>query len=170
MLDGRFETISPLNHGSFGMVFQAKDLLTGELVAIKCLTKTYAANNCPSAFAVDENSEELAIHFRIGSHPNIVNLIHSFETTNHVYLVLEFCSNGDLYEAIRLGKGPLETQRVRDFMLQLVDGFFVRPLLLPGLAQLRLEVVDRIGLFLDRLHPPLHELDLDGGLLDVLVL
>lgn len=121
VLDGRFETISPLNHGSFGMVFQAKDILTGELVAIKCLTKTYAANNCPSAFAIDENSEELAIHFRIGSHPNIVNLIHSFETMNHVYLVLEFCSNGDLYEAIRLGKGPLETQHVRDFMLQLVD-------------------------------------------------
>lgn len=121
VLDGRFETISPLNHGSFGMVFQAKDHLTGEYVAIKCLTKTSAATNCPSAFAVDENSEELAIHVRIGSHPNIVNLIHSFETKNHVYLVLEFCSNGDLYEAIRLGKGPLETEHVRDFMLQLVD-------------------------------------------------
>jgi len=121
VLDGRFETIAPLNHGSFGMVFQAKDLRTGDNVAIKCLTKTAAANSCPSMFAVDEKSEELEIHLRIGSHPNIVNLIHSFETKNHIYLVLEFCSNGDLYEAIRLGKGPLETQHVRDFMLQLVD-------------------------------------------------
>lgn len=121
VLDGRFEIIAPLNHGSFGMVFQAKDLWTGDNVAIKCLTKTAAANHCPTTFAVDDKSEELDIHLRIGSHPNIVNLVHSFETKNHIYLVLEFCSNGDLYEAIRLGKGPLETQHVRDFMLQLVD-------------------------------------------------
>ncbi|KAF2118941.1 kinase-like domain-containing protein, partial [Lophiotrema nucula] len=121
VLNGRYETISPLNHGSFGMVFQAKDLVTGEHVAIKVITKTTAATACPSAFAVDDRSEELGIHLRIASHPNIVNLLQSFETQNHVYLVLEFCSNGDLYEAIRLDKGPLETEHVRDFMLQLVD-------------------------------------------------
>lgn len=120
VLNGRYETISPLNHGSFGMVFQAKDLVTGEHVAVKVITKSTATVTCPTAFAVDERSEELGIHLRLGSHPNIVNLLQSFETTNHVYLVLEFCSNGDLYEAIRLGKGPLETEHVRDFMLQLV--------------------------------------------------
>ncbi|KAF2250573.1 kinase-like protein [Trematosphaeria pertusa] len=121
VLNGRYETISPLNHGSFGMVFQAKDLVTGEHVAIKVITKTGATLSWPSAFAVDERSEELGIHLRIGSsHPNVVNLIQSFETQNHVYLVLEFCTNGDLYEAIRLGKGPGETEHVRDFMLQLV--------------------------------------------------
>jgi serine/threonine protein kinase len=122
VLDGRFETISPLNHGSFGMVFMAKDLTTDELVAIKCLTKRSATDSpTESAFAIDENSEELACHARLGSHPNIVNLIHSFDTESHVYLVLEFCSRGDLYEAIRTGCGPLETEHVRDFMLQLVD-------------------------------------------------
>jgi serine/threonine protein kinase len=121
VLNGRYETISPLNHGSFGMVFQARDLVTDEHVAIKVITKSTATSACPTAFAVDERSEELGVHLRIGSHPHIVNLLQSFETTNHIYLVLEFCSNGDLYEAIRLGKGPLETEHVRDFMLQLVD-------------------------------------------------
>lgn len=121
VLNGRYETISPLNHGSFGMVFQAKDLVTGEHVAIKVITKSTAAINCPSAFAVDERSEELGVHLRIGNHDNVVNLLQSFETQNHIYLVLEFCSNGDLYEAIRMGKGPLETEHVRDFMMQLVD-------------------------------------------------
>jgi serine/threonine protein kinase len=120
VLNGRYETISPLNHGSFGMVFQAKDLVTGEHVAIKVITKSSAAANCPSAFAVDERSEELGVHLRLGDHSNVVNMLQSFETQNHIYLVLEFCSNGDLYEAIRLGKGPLETEHVRDFMMQLV--------------------------------------------------
>jgi len=120
VLNGRYETISPLNHGSFGMVFQARDLVTGDNVAIKVITKTSAAVTCPSAFAVDERSEELGVHLHIGSQSNIVNLIQSFESQHHIYLVLEFCPNGDLYEAIRLGKGPLETEHVRDFMLQLV--------------------------------------------------
>jgi len=120
VLNGQYETICPLNHGSFGMVFQARDLVTDEHVAIKVITKATAPAGCPTAFAVDERSEELGVHLRISSHPNIVNCLQSFESTNHVYLVLEFCSNGDLYEAIRLGKGPLETEHVRDFMFQLV--------------------------------------------------
>lgn len=121
LLDGRFETLSALNHGSFGLVFMARDHLTGENVAVKCLTKTSDNNACPSAFSIDERSEELSIHRRLSSHPNIVNLIHTFDSEHHFYLVLELCPNGDLYEAIRLGRGPLETEHVRDFMLQLIS-------------------------------------------------
>lgn len=120
VLDGRYESVSPLNHGSFGMVFLAKDTSNGDLVAIKCLSKASVARDCPAVDA-DENSVELACHSRLGHHPNIVNLLHSFETKAHIYLVLEYCSMGDLYEAIRLDRGPLETNNVREFMLQLVD-------------------------------------------------
>lgn len=119
ILDGRFLSVSSLNHGSFGMVFLAKDLTSGELVAIKCLSKAPSPHN--TAVSGDDNSVELACHDRLGSHPNIVNLLHSFETDAHIYLVLEFCPMGDLYEAIRLGQGPLETENVREFMLQLVN-------------------------------------------------
>ncbi|ROT38825.1 serine/threonine-protein kinase ksp1 [Sodiomyces alkalinus F11] len=121
LLDGRYETISPLNHGSFGMVFLARDIHTDEKVAIKCLTKKAAADDAGFDFAVDDKSEEQLFHQRLGSHPNIVNLLHSFETDFHTYLVLEYCSRGDLYEAIRNGHGPLETEHVRQFMLELVD-------------------------------------------------
>lgn len=116
LLDGRFRTVSPLNHGSFGMVFKARDQLTNEFVALKCTTKP-----APSSANVDDKNEELTIHRRIGVHPNIVNLSHSFETAHHTYLVLEYCANGDLYEAIRLGRGPLQTEHVREFMLQLIS-------------------------------------------------
>ncbi|PVH67341.1 kinase-like protein [Cadophora sp. DSE1049] len=119
LLDGRFETVSPLNHGSFGMVFTAKDLKSGDLVAIKCLTKS-TCDDSHSSFVIGEYSKELVCHAQLGSHANIVNLIHSFQTPTSVYLVLEFCSRGDLYEAIRTGTGPLETENVRHFMLQLI--------------------------------------------------
>lgn len=120
MLDGRYQSVSPLNHGSFGMVFLAKDTSNDEIVAIKCLSKASAAKDCP-AVDIDENSVELVCHDRLGRHPNIVNLLHSFETEAHIYLVLEYCAMGDLYEAIRTGRGPLETENVREFMLQLVS-------------------------------------------------
>ena len=121
VLDGRFESLSPLNHGSFGMVFLAKDLHNGDnLVAIKCLTKTATAT-INLASTGNDYLLELACHDRLGHHPNIVNLLHAFETDSHMYLVLEYCSMGDLYEAIRLGRGPLKTEHVREFMLQLVD-------------------------------------------------
>ncbi|KAI9727776.1 MAG: hypothetical protein M1834_008015 [Cirrosporium novae-zelandiae] len=121
LLDGRFVTVSPLNHGSFGMVFLARDLLTNEHVAIKCLTKASAAETCPNSISMDDCSEELAHHKRLGNHPNIVNLVDSFETEHHTYIVLEYCSMGDLYEAIRHERGPLQTENVRDFMIQLID-------------------------------------------------
>lgn len=121
ILDGRYKTISPLNHGSFGMVFMAKDMFTADTVAIKCLTKKTAATEVCGEFAIDEKSEEFGLHSRIGSHPNIVNLLRSFETESHHFLVLEFCQRGDLYEAIREGRGPLETEHVRQFMLELLD-------------------------------------------------
>ncbi|KAJ5176952.1 uncharacterized protein N7482_002829 [Penicillium canariense] len=119
LLDGRFRTVAPLNHGSFGMVFLAMDTTTGQEVAIKCLTKT-ASTDLPAPLAVDDRFEELECHKQFGFHANLVNLIHNFETEHHTYLVLEYCANGDLYEAIRLNRGPLETEHVRDFMLQLI--------------------------------------------------
>jgi serine/threonine protein kinase len=123
LLDNRFLTISALNHGSFGLVFRARDTLTGQDVAIKCITKPNAVeqSQCPATYATDDHSQELEIHSKLPYHENIVNLVHSFETENHQYIVIELCSNGDLYEAIRVGKGPLETEHVRDFMLQLID-------------------------------------------------
>ncbi|KJZ73368.1 hypothetical protein HIM_07162 [Hirsutella minnesotensis 3608] len=121
VLDGRYRTISPLNHGSFGMVFMAEDLSTNQNVAIKCITKNTATYEAGLDLAVDEKSEELFLHRSLGTHPNIVNLLDSFETDAHVYLVMEFCSQGDLYEAIRNGHGPLQTEHVRQFMLELID-------------------------------------------------
>lgn len=121
LLDGRFETLSPLNHGSFGMVFLARDITTGDHVAIKCVSKTSNVVNAPGSVAPPDHSLELNCHQRLGSHPNLVNMVHAFQDDSHMFLVLEFCPMGDLYEAIRVGRGPLETEHVRSFMLQLVD-------------------------------------------------
>jgi len=120
-LNKRYETLSPLNHGSFGMVFLARDHRLNILVAVKCLAKPSANMDPTSSLLVDERSEELKIHSRIGPHSNVVNLLTFFETETQLFLILEYCAMGDLYEAIQQDKGPKETRHVRDFMLQLVN-------------------------------------------------
>jgi serine/threonine protein kinase len=102
------------------MVFLAEDMLTNQQVAIKCLTKP-GATASPDTVIADEGAEELNCHAILQNHPHLVNLIHHFESKAHTYLVLEYCPQGDLYEAIRLGRGPLETEHVRRFMLQLIS-------------------------------------------------
>ena len=119
VLDGRYEAVSPLNHGSFGMVFLARDIENGEHVAIKCLTKPTSASG--TVASKDDITVELQCHQRLGNHANLVNLLRCFDTVSHLYLVLEFCAMGDLYEAIRLGRGPLQTENVREFMHQLIS-------------------------------------------------
>ncbi|KIX09964.1 uncharacterized protein Z518_01045 [Rhinocladiella mackenziei CBS 650.93] len=121
LLDGRFRTIVPLNHGSFGMVFLAEDIQTRQEVAIKCLTKPSVTGQTPTGPTADEGAEELACHALLKHHDHLVNLVHYFATEAHTYLVLEYCSQGDLYEAIRLNRGPLQTEHVRRFMLQLIS-------------------------------------------------
>ncbi|KAJ5933722.1 hypothetical protein N7454_006051 [Penicillium verhagenii] len=91
ILDGRFRTVAPLNNGSFGLVFLAKDLQTNQDVAIKCLTKN-ASSDSSDPSPMDDRFEELECHLRFGRHANLVNLVHSFETDAHMYLVLEYCS------------------------------------------------------------------------------
>lgn len=120
ILDGRYQLLSPLNRGAYGIVMLAKDLEKDERVAIKCLTKATASED-PAALPEGDHHWELQCHELLGSHPGLVQLFHSFESEAHVFLVLEFCSNGDLFEAIRCGRGPCETERVRSFMMQLVD-------------------------------------------------
>ena len=102
------------------MVFLARDTVSDQPVAVKCLVKPGSQAAAESELSVDELSQELAHHNQLGNHPHIVNLLDSFETECHTYLVLEFCPMGDLYEAIRLGRGPLETEHVKTFMHQLI--------------------------------------------------
>lgn len=120
LLGGRFRTVAPLNHGSFGMVFLAEDTLTRHNVAIKCLTKPSVAAQS-TIQTTDEGAEELACHAILKHHDHLVNLVHHFETEAHTYLILEYCSQGDLYEAIRMDRGPVQTEHVRRFMLQLIS-------------------------------------------------
>jgi serine/threonine protein kinase len=132
ILNGRYRSVEPLNSGSFGLVFSAKDLIKGEIVAIKCILKKHLTEDealfgdLTNYLNIDLESEELRLHSELGSHPNIVRFKDSFETNTHLFLVLEHCANGDLYDLIKFrnnhaDKIHRDTEEIRRFMLELID-------------------------------------------------
>lgn len=113
VLGGRYEIVCPLNQGSFGTVSLARDIRTDALVAVKCIPKATNAAN--------EAYQELQYQAALATHPNIVNLLDSFEDAAASYIVMEYCADGDMYEAINSGRGPSDHLGIKSFMLQLIS-------------------------------------------------
>ncbi|QNQ00678.1 YALIA101S02e12772g1_1 [Yarrowia lipolytica] len=126
LLNNRYRKVADLNKGSYGQVSLATDTHTDELVAIKCLVNspdpTAARPNASRAYCSRaEIDQEIAIHSALKGHKNVAQLLDHFTLGNVNYLVVEYCAQGDLYEAISGGRGPKESGCTREFMLQLVD-------------------------------------------------
>ncbi|PRT52537.1 Serine/threonine-protein kinase KSP1 [Wickerhamiella sorbophila] len=149
ILNDKYEIITTINKGSYGVVSLVKDISSGEHYAAKCISKhrpdrsrfaSLATNrllsenpsdnlsNCTSNYALSDAQSiidgryEIQVHNLIGKHPNIVSLVDHFELDDNLYLILEYCTGGDLYEAIRSGGDIFYPhQRIRDLMNQLID-------------------------------------------------
>ncbi|OUM55602.1 hypothetical protein BVG19_g5170 [[Candida] boidinii] len=63
-----------------------------------------------------EAEQEIRVLQRIGQHPYITELYDSFDE----FIVMEYCSRGDLYDAIRTNMVPVSTKDVIDSFLQLI--------------------------------------------------
>lgn len=115
----RYEIIEPINQGSFGWVYLARDNRYNKEVALKCVPKTLAEDgSTPLPDQVFD--DEINCHKELGHHPNIVSMIDNFETKYVQFLVLEYCCNGDLYDAVHKDSGITWTSaRIRDWFLQL---------------------------------------------------
>ncbi|KAK3083089.1 hypothetical protein FSP39_013688 [Pinctada imbricata] len=69
----------------------------GELqVAIKVVDK----RNVPKEFLRKFLPREVENHSKLPAHQNVCSILDHFNTQNHVYLVMEFCPNGDLLDLI----------------------------------------------------------------------
>lgn len=64
----------------------------------------------------NEAQKEIKFHKILGDHPHISKLYDHFDTC----LILEFCSRGDLYEAIHSGNGPVTTPDIKDVFQQIL--------------------------------------------------
>ena len=84
-----------LGKGTFGKVKLATHDLTKEKVAIKILEKSRIKDKKD----VERISREIKILKKV-RHPNVVQLYEIIETEAELYLIMEFCENGELFDYI----------------------------------------------------------------------
>jgi len=82
-----FEFKSELGQGGFGSVCQGKDKISGTIWAIKTIEIHRA------------EQMEIDILKKL-DHPNIVSLFSTYEDSKNVYLVMELCEGGELFDRI----------------------------------------------------------------------
>jgi len=82
-----------LGQGSYGYVCKGLSRETGATRAVKYLSKA-RAKGLRMRFR-----QEIEIMKRV-DHPNIIKLVETFEDSDHIFLVMELCVGGDLYNRL----------------------------------------------------------------------
>ncbi|KAI7879377.1 kinase-like protein [Lichtheimia hyalospora FSU 10163] len=120
-LVGDYVLLSKIGQGSFATVYKAQHKITGQVVAIKAVLR----NKLTKKLQVNLESEISIL--KSVHHPHIVGLIECQKTEGHIYLVMEYCSMGDLAQYIKRKRsskgtrGGLSEHFVRHFLKQLAD-------------------------------------------------
>eukprot|EP00386_Alphamonas_edax_P005724 GDKI01018666.1.p1 GENE.GDKI01018666.1~~GDKI01018666.1.p1 ORF type:complete len:189 (-),score=62.78 GDKI01018666.1:87-653(-) len=81
-----------LGQGTYGSVAKGVNKSTGAVRAIKTISKSQVKN-------IERFRQEIAIMKGL-DHPNIVKLYETFEDQKNIYLVLELCTGGELFDRI----------------------------------------------------------------------
>ncbi|WVR09122.1 hypothetical protein IAU60_006184 [Kwoniella sp. DSM 27419] len=117
--NGRLEFLATLGVGAYGVVYLAVDLHAPRPVylAVKCLLRA-GLDSRQRHF----QRREIALHQLASKHPNIVTLHKVIEEGDHVFVVMDFCDEGDLFGMITerqryLGNDML----IKQVFLQIID-------------------------------------------------
>ncbi|KAI8381091.1 kinase-like domain-containing protein [Radiomyces spectabilis] len=113
-----------IGQGSFATVYKAQHKTTKQTVAVKSVLRSKLTRK------LLENLESEISILRAIRHPHIVGLIECQKTNTHIYLVMEYCSMGDLSQYIKRtrtsksSRGPgggMPERVVRHFLKQLAS-------------------------------------------------
>lgn len=114
LLLGRFEVSKLLGHGTFAKVYHARNVQTGEGVAIKVIDK----EKILKSGLVAHIKREISILRRV-RHPNIVQLFEVMATKTKIYFVMEYVRGGELFN--KVAKGRLKEESARKYFQQLIS-------------------------------------------------
>lgn len=110
---GHYEIGRQLGQGTFAKVYYARDLTTGQSVAIKMIDKEKVLR----IGLMDQIKREISI-MRIVRHPNVLQLFKVMATRSKIYFVLEYAKGGELFN--KLAKGKLSEDAARKYFHQLI--------------------------------------------------
>lgn len=111
-----------LGSGAYGVVHLAQDASTGIQYAVKALNK-FMPNGSP----LDQRQQqfqqtEMRLHYHVSEHPNIVSLLRIKDSSDHTYVIMDYCPEGDLFSNItEKGRYVGDDAAARDVFLQILD-------------------------------------------------
>ncbi|OMO65405.1 hypothetical protein COLO4_31270 [Corchorus olitorius] len=114
LLLGRYEVGKLLGHGTFAKVYHARNVKTGDSVAIKVIDK----EKILKGGLIAHIKREIAILRRV-RHPNIVQLFEVMATKTKIYFVMEYVRGGELFN--KVAKGRLKEDVARKYFQQLIS-------------------------------------------------
>jgi calcium-dependent protein kinase len=85
-----------LGRGEFGITRKCFDLQTGEALACKTIPKS----KLRTEIDLEDVRREVDIMRHLPKHPNIVRFKEAYEDKEAVYLVMELCQGGELFDRI----------------------------------------------------------------------
>lgn len=107
-----YQILSEIGSGSYGKVYQVRDLKTQVLRAVKIIQKIRVQDY--QTFV-----NEINILKKL-DHPNIVNIIETYETERNCFVVLEYCMGGELFARL-VKQNCLSESHVAQIMKQLLS-------------------------------------------------
>ncbi|KAM6363685.1 maternal embryonic leucine zipper kinase [Pluvialis apricaria] len=108
-----YDLSETIGTGGFAKVKLAQHLLTGEKVAIKIMDKLALGDDLPRVKIEIDAMKNL-------SHQHICQLYHVIETPKKMFMVLEYCPGGELFDYI-ISKDRLSEEEARVFFRQIVS-------------------------------------------------
>lgn len=119
-LKGMYSVRETIGTGGFAKVKRAVHLLTGEKCAVKIMDKKSLGDDLPRIYLEIEAMKNL-------SHQHICKIFQVIETQDQIFMVLEHCPNGELFDYI-VARDKLTENEARQFFRQIVSalGFMHR--------------------------------------------
>ena len=117
LLNGWLELTGILGVGAYGVVYTARDIYNHCEYAVKALNKIGL-----DARQRRFQQREIKLHCAASSHPNVVTVVKIMESIEYTYVVMEYCSEGDLFSSItERGFYLGNDQLVKSAFLQVLD-------------------------------------------------
>ncbi|GAA5969539.1 hypothetical protein JCM11641_008149 [Rhodosporidiobolus odoratus] len=111
---GEWRVGESLGKGTSGHVRLARSTRTGEFAAIKKVKRVP-----PEDRHAKSVHREISLMKLVAPHPHLVELLDVFETPSHLYLVTEYCPEGELFHLIV--KRQLASHEIHKFYTQLIS-------------------------------------------------
>jgi serine/threonine protein kinase len=121
-LEGKLLLTGILGTGAYGVVYSAIHVNTHVRYAVKCLSKFNADGTPLDRRQHDFQQREINLHYLASAHPNVVSMLKIVDHPDCIYVILEYCPEGDLfYNITECGQYVGKDELARKVFLQILD-------------------------------------------------